>query len=234
MHLLGFICFQTKALLCLLVLEKLRGHQRRGVRIKGWKHCCWRAWGSACRCGTGTQRYQYEWKWITILPGKSEVEMLYLHWGRCQELQFSPTQKAGKHFGTRAISGAWQTSALPIYNERISVEPLQGEGRSKRPPPRSRGSQRTCYRCCLVCGGERQPGQRAEDAAPGTKVPPWTLGELISYRSRDWCFWEDEICRSGERGFLGCSPIFYGDKDGVCISNTAWWLSLTGGAMLAS
>lgn len=33
--LLGLICFQTKALLTLLILEKLRGHQRKGVRVKG-------------------------------------------------------------------------------------------------------------------------------------------------------------------------------------------------------
>lgn len=33
--LLGWIYFQTKALLTLLILEKLRGHQRKGVSVKG-------------------------------------------------------------------------------------------------------------------------------------------------------------------------------------------------------
>lgn len=98
--LLGLICFQTKALLTLLILEKFRGHQRKGVRVKGWKYCGLGAWESVCLCGTDAQRC--DWKCFTSLPGKSEVEMLHLHRGRCQELQFSTKQKAEEYFGTRA------------------------------------------------------------------------------------------------------------------------------------
>lgn len=44
MPLLGWICFQTKALLALLTLERLRGHQRKG-ECKGMARLWFEAMG---------------------------------------------------------------------------------------------------------------------------------------------------------------------------------------------
>jgi len=78
---------------------------------------------------------------------------------------------------------------------------------------------------CVV--GKGSPG-REQRNLPRSQGACLTLREIISYCPHDRCFCEDQICGRGECGFLDCSPLLYGDEDGVCISNTAWWLSLPG------
>lgn len=165
--------------------------------------------GSVCLCGTDAQRS--DWKCFTTLPGKSEVEMLYLHRGRCQELQFSTKQKSGECFGTRAYLVPGKPVACPHIMRGFFC------GGLKPKEPLLWGLPKLLWALLRMWWG------KAESRSQSPFTP-----ELISYHPCGRCFWEDKICASRECGFSDYSPIFYGVRDGVCISNTAWWLSLLG------
>lgn len=95
--------------------------------------------------------------------------MLYLHRGRCQELQFSTKQKSGEYFGTRAYLVPGKRVACPHIMRGFFIEG---------------GSQRGfcsggCQSCCGHCSGFSGERQRAE-TAPGITVPFYTRVNLIS------------------------------------------------------
>lgn len=169
MPLLDLICFQTRALLTLLILEKLRGHQRKGVRARDE-----RLWFE----GMGVSLFMWYWcpkvwwKCFITLPGKI--------WGgnaafRQRKMPRAAVQHKAKCwciFWSQGIPGAWQTCGLLTQDEMIFVV-----GWSKRGS--SEGCQRLLWALPRMWWGKAAQAE-SRDTAPGTKVPFYTRANPIS------------------------------------------------------